>query len=195
MRHKRGVFQMALGLMLLAAAGGLLARNRAEDRRAGEASDRALRAVNQVIASTAVHGKKNGIGEEMPEAEIDGQCYIGRLTIPRLKLELPILSEWSDDRLKLAPCRYSGTAAGEDLVLLAHNYRTHFGPIRRLKPGDLVHFADMNGTVFAYQVTATAVLEPAALEEVTAGIHDLTLVTCTYGGQSRLVVYCDQTAI
>ena len=29
------------------------------------------------------------------------------------------------------------------------------------------------------------------VEEVTAGDYDLALVTCTYGGDTRLVVYCD----
>ena len=128
----------------------------------------------------------------MPQVQIDGMNYIGRLRIPTLELELPILSQWDEDRLKIAPCRYSGTARGGDLVLLAHNYRKHFGPIRHLEPGDELSFEDMEGTVFVYEVTGSIVVEPTALETVTSGAHDLTLITCTYGGRTRLVVFCDR---
>lgn len=203
MMRKFGLFLIALGLVFLTAAGSLYAWNRAEDTRAGNASTQALAAVAEVIARSmtapapeddpssqtgAVPPEEKG----MTEVEIDGQRYIGRLTIPRLELELPILSEWNYDRLKIAPCRYSGTIAGENLVLLAHNYRKHFGPIRRLEPGDRVIFEDMDGAVFQYQVAATDVVVPTALEDVTMGIHGLTLITCTYGGQTRVIVSCDQ---
>ena len=182
---------MVLGLVFLTAALGFYARNRAEDERAGAASARALSLVEEVITDTAIRPAPEA-EREMPEIKIDGQWYIGKLAIPRLELELPVLSEWNDERLKIAPCRFRGTAAGEDLVLVAHNYRRHFGPIRRLEPGDRVLFTDMKGQVFAYQVTDAAVVDPTALEQVTAGVHDLILITCTYGGQSRLMVCCDR---
>ena len=179
--RKPGLILMTLGLTFLTAAGSLYARNRTEDTQAGNASARILANLEQAIAAPA----------EPDAAESDDQDYLGCLTISRLELELPILSQWSYENLKTAPCRYSGSPDGGDLVLLAHNYRTHFGPIRRLKPGDRVVFEDLEGTVFEYRVAATDVVAPTALEAVTAGHYDLTLITCTYGGKTRLVVYCD----
>ena len=35
-------------------------------------------------------------------------------------------------------------------------------------------------------------LRPTAVEEMTSGTFDLTLFTCTYGGRSRITVYCDR---
>lgn len=194
MSRRAGAALMALGLLLLGAAGGLSARNRAEDAAAGASSARALAMVDAVIESAAVREENSCAAEDpgMPCVQIDGMNYIGRLRIPTLELELPILSQWDDDRLKIAPCRYSGTARGGDLVLLAHNYRKHFGPIRHLEPGDELSFEDMEGTVFVYEVTGSIVVEPTALETVTSGAHDLTLITCTYGGRTRLVVFCDR---
>lgn len=173
-----GLLLMGLGLVCLAASGGLTAKNRAEDSRAGAASA-------QILASL------EATPTETIPTEDNSQAFFGRLTIPRLELELPVLSEWSYENLKTAPCRYSGSIVDGDLVLIAHNYRTHFGPIRRLKPGDQVAFEGLDGTVFEYRVSAVEVVPPTALEEVTAGIHSLTLITCTYGGKTRLVVYCD----
>ena len=171
-----GLLLMGLGLVFLAAAGFLSVKNRTEDFCAGAASARILAGLEEIATSA--------------EAS-DSQSCLGHLTIPSLALELPVLSEWSYEKLKTAPCRYSGSIEDENLVLIAHNYRTHFGPIRRLKSGDRVSFEDTDGTVFEYLVTASEVVLPTALEEVTAGSHDLTLITCTYGGKSRMVVYCD----
>lgn len=127
----------------------------------------------------------------MEEVEIDGHRYIGYLSMPTVELELPIMSDWSYEKLTIAPCRYYGTLRGKDLVLLAHNYDRHFGRLNDLKVGDSVYFTEMDGTVTAYKVVARDILDPYAVEEMTAGLYDLTLFTCTYGGQSRVTVYCD----
>ncbi len=47
---------------------------------------------------------------EMPTEEIDGYLYIGKVTIPTLELELPVMNTWDYKRMKIAPCRYVGTA-------------------------------------------------------------------------------------
>lgn len=129
---------------------------------------------------------------EMTEVEIDGYAYIGYLSIPKLELELPIMADWDYTRLRIAPCRYTGSVRGEDLVLMAHNYTSHFGGLSKLSEGDSVIFTDMDGIVTAYEVVAQDVLAPNAVEEMTAGDFDLTLFTCTYGGKSRVTVYCDR---
>ena len=128
---------------------------------------------------------------KMEEVELDGHIYIGYLSMPTVELELPIMSEWSYEKLTIAPCRYYGTLRGKDLVLLAHNYDRHFGRLNDLKVGDSVYFTEMDGTVTAYKVIARDILDPYAVEEMTAGLYDLTLFTCTYGGRSRVTVYCD----
>ena len=43
-----------------------------------------------------------------------------------------------------------------------------------------------------YRVVVLDILSPDAIEEMTAGDFDLTLFTCTYGGQSRVTVYCNK---
>lgn len=51
----------------------------------------------------------------------------------------------------------------------------------------------MDGVVTHYQVVALDILQPTAVEEMTAGAYDLTLFTCTYDSGSRLTVRCEQT--
>lgn len=126
----------------------------------------------------------------MPTTVIDGWEYIGVLEIPALGLELPVLSQWSYAGLRIAPCRYQGSAYLDDLVIAAHNYQTHFGRIKELQPGDEVRFTDAEGHVFLYEVLEIEILQPTAIEEMTTGDWDLTLFTCTIGGQSRVTLRC-----
>ena len=130
---------------------------------------------------------------EMPEEEIDGNRYIGVLEIPALALKLPIISEWNYARLKIAPCRYLGSAYKGNLILAGHNYKSHFGNLYRLEAGDEVFFTDMAGNQFVYSVSGIEQLPSTAIEEMEAGNWDLTLFTCTVGGAARVTVRCELT--
>ena len=194
---------MFLGTVLLAGALALLLWNQQEAQAAEESSVELMtRLVEELeeIEDSTVPLEYVGVpveyldpsAFEMTEVEINGHMYIGYLSIPSLELELPIMSGWDYSKLQIAPCRYYGSVMGEDLVLMAHNYPKHFGKISQLKEGDSVVFVDMDGITTRYEVVAQDVLDPYAVEEIVAGDFDLTLFTCTYGGASRVTVYCDQ---
>lgn len=200
MRRKLGNLCIFLGAVLLAAALLLLGYNCWDAARAGDAAEKILPALlDEMPDEPAVPDQPLGTPVEyldedtltMTEAEIDGERYIGWLDIPAIELELPVMSEWSYSRLKTAPCRYSGTVRGEDLVLLGHNYTRHFGKLDRLRVGDEVLFTDMDGVVYRYEVAARDVLDADAVAEMTAGEYDLTLFTCDATGARRITVYCD----
>lgn len=98
--------------------------------------------------------------KEMPVQTIDGQDYIGVLQIPAIDLELPVISRWSDAKMRIAPCRYSGSLYQNNLVIVAHNFASHFGGLKNLREGDAVIFVDMDGNVFSYAVTTLETLNP-----------------------------------
>lgn len=127
---------------------------------------------------------------EMPAILVEGGAYIGVLEIPALELTLPVIDECTDANLRRAPCRYVGTAYQENLIISGHNYRSHFGSLRRLQPGDQVRFWDTDGNLFCYTVAGMETLNQYAVEEMEAGNWPLTLFTCTMGGQNRLTVRC-----
>ena len=128
--------------------------------------------------------------KEMPVVEIDGYGYIGFVGIPSQQKELPVMADWSYPKLKLSPCHFKGSMYTDDLVIMAHNYSHHFGTLQNLRTGDLITFTDMDGHTIRYEVVALDILEPSAVEEMTAGEFDLTLFTCTYGGKTRVTVRC-----
>lgn len=191
------------GLLLMAAALFLTCYNLWEDRRAEVSASAALEQIlpelseagtpappPEDIQEEAVPDYLLNPEMEMPTVEIDGQAYIGVLAIPVLDLELPVISEWSYPRLKLAPCRFQGSAYLDDLIIVAHNYRSHFGGLKNLRPGDKVTFTDAEGNVFRYAVAELETLGGNDLEKLEGGGWDLTLVTCSLSGKSRVTVRC-----
>ena len=160
-----------------------------EDRRAETLSENILSQIEEQVEERQGE-MADPYDLTMTEVEIDGYNYIGYLSIPSLDLELPVMSEWDYTRLKIAPCRYAGSTKNNDLVIAAHNYVSHFGPIKNLAQGDSVYFTDMDGIVSCYTVEEMDILAPTDVEEMTAGDYDLTLFTCTYGGKTRMTVRC-----
>jgi LPXTG-site transpeptidase (sortase) family protein len=128
--------------------------------------------------------------EEELWAQIDGNWYIGVVTIPLLDVELPVAGTYVYDQLRYTPCRYAGSYLTDNMIVAAHNYNSHFGRINQLSTGDLVDFTDLSGTVYHYAVLQTEILPSTAVEEMEQGDWDLTLFTCTLSGTSRVTVRC-----
>ena len=187
MPKKSGVILISLGAVLILAALLLFLHNRSEDRRAGQEAESLLEDARSAMAADT-----DPEPQEEPAEEITYD-YAGVIAIPDLSLELPVIDRWSYDRLKVAPCRQSGAAADGDLVIAAHNYKSHFGYLDRLEPGASVIFTDMEGTVYRYAVEEIRQLAPEDAEDVSSVFsseYPLVLYTCTPGGKARVAVFC-----
>lgn len=132
--------------------------------------------------------------EEAETPELDGDTYLGVLSVPALGLELPVMTEWSYPKLKKTPAAMWAPSRGENLVITAHNYRSNFGTLDQLPEGSEVVLETVDGDVLRYQVSGKEVPAPTAIGEMTAGDMPLTLFTCTYGGAGRFTLRCDWAA-
>lgn len=191
------------GLLLIAAALCLVGYNLYEDAQAATAASDVLQ---EIRVGKETPPQEDAAQPEpiipdyildpnmaMPTEEINGETYIGVVDIPALKLSLPVISEWSYPRLKIAPCRYQGSAYLDNLIIAAHNYKSHFGNLAELKIGDKVYFLDIDENVFAYEVVEIETLDGFAVESMAEGDWDLTLFTCTVEGKNRVTVRCKRT--
>lgn len=207
---KKGSVWITLGLLLIAAALFLVSYNLYDDLRAEQAAGQAVNRLKEYLPSgTATETLTDPAGEQeplvrdertvipdyvlhpnmdMPKETIDGIDFIGVLRIPALELELPIISEWNYPNLKTAPCRYSGSAYLNNLIICGHNYTSHFGNLKNLSEGDLATFTDIDGNVFTYKMVERETLLPSSVDAMESGEWDLTLFTCTVGGQSRVTI-------
>ncbi|WP_461811644.1 sortase [Faecalimonas sp.] len=177
-----GKILMFFGVLLL--TGGLLlfGYNYRMEYIAGKVSDEALKLVKEQM-----NQKQYGNTHKL---EWNGETYFGILTIPKLGLELPVQSKWSYPQLKKSPCIYTGSIQDGGLVILAHNYRRHFGKISNLSIGDVVNLTDATGQEYVYLVEEVFTMEATEVEEMANNKYDLTLFTCTYGGKARVTVRC-----
>ena len=128
--------------------------------------------------------------DQVAAVELGDYSLLGMLRIPEAGLELPVMSQWSYPLLAAAPCRYSGSLAGGDLVILGHSYRTHFRGLRTIQPGAAVELTDAGGEIHRYRVAAVETVrgsDSAAL----ASDWPLTLFTCTADRRHRVLVRCE----
>lgn len=193
---KKGTVWMALGMLLLVAALGLTAYNIWDENKAEKASTETL----EELVETIVNNVEENTGEEIepiykshpdveiPAVELNGNYYMGLLEIPALNLALPVMKDWSYPKLKISPCRFVGSVYTDDIIIMAHNYNSHFGGLKTLNPGDTVKFTDIDGNLFTYKVATTEIIGGAAVEDMVSGEWDMTLFTCTYGGRTRVTV-------
>lgn len=195
---KRGRIWIILGWLFILAALGLIAYNLYDSYRAGKAAKDVYERLTEEIDEK---DPDDGIQEdfltdrEMPTIEIDGYRYIGYLDVPDLKLNLPVMEEWDYERLTIAPCRYSGTVYLDNMVIAGHNYRKHFSPLRSMPNGTAIIFTDVEGNVYHYEIAAVEILKPSQVDYLITKTDswDLTLFTCTLGGQTRHTIRCLRT--
>ncbi len=201
MPKKSGIVFVIAGTVLILSALSLFFYNRYEDEKAGQAAENLLSDVQSFIEEKETTpptqpeetNPAETLDPELPVTEIDGYEYVGYLSIPALELELPVMSEWDYNRLKIAPCRQFGSSRTDDLVIAAHNYKKHFGRLSQLEIGDVILFTDMDGIANTYEVAVVDTLASTEVEAVQNSDYDLVLYTCTYGGKTRVTVFCDRT--
>ncbi len=131
---------------------------------------------------------------EMPVQTVDGQDYIGILEIPEISSELPVISQMSYPKLKKAPCRYSGSAYTDDLIIGAHCYEKFFGKLKNLSNGAEVRFTDVEGNVFVYRLVSKETINEKNPQDLKAGEWDLSLFTCPVmtNTDKRVVLRCER---
>lgn len=209
--HKRSTIWIGLGLTLIVLSAGLTVYNLGEAYNGGRKSQAVVEKLVQTVLITpsAENSEEDPAQEyteiaypdfvlnpqmDMPSETVNGHNYIGILTIPVLELELPIQKEWSYPNLRVSPSCYAGSVYLDNMVLCGHNYSTHFGRLRELAAGDQILFTDIDGNEFIYEVAETEILQPDAVEQMTAGGWALTLFTCTPGGATRVTIRCNRIA-
>lgn len=201
------------GILCILAGLLLFVRNLGEDREAGIEAFDSLQVLADELREEekgtqqpfCVDGGRNipGTGKEtqqavlsfykdmeMPAKRVEGRRYIGILEIGALRLKLPVLDTFSYRNIKVAPARFFGSVYDDNLILLAHNYQSHFGKLHLLQTGDEVSFTDMDGNRFRYIVAQVEVIGGMERDKLAEGDFDLCLFTCTLGGKNRVIVRC-----
>ncbi len=119
------------------------------------------------------------------------------LTIPCLGINYPVLSETSEELLKISLNKYWGNGPNKvgNYCIVGHNYASGkmFGKLDQIQIGDTATLKDMNGTEVIYEVYDKYIVNPtdvSCTSQLTQGRREMTLITCKTYGTQRLVVKC-----
>lgn len=144
----------------------------------------------EILNKMKINLDEENINEYSLTLNIDGNEYIGIISIPSLNIELPVMNNY--EHLNIAPGRYYGSVKTNDLIICAHSYKKHFKYIGNLNQGDIVKFIDINNIEHTYEVLEIEILSPNDILEMIENDFDLTLYTCTSDGLNRITVRCNK---
>lgn len=132
--------------------------------------------------------------ETMPSQK-KGFKIIGKITIPKLKLDTYILEETTTKALKVSVTKLYGPGINQvgNFCIAGHNYRNNkmFGGIKKLENKDKIILTDTYGRSVTYEVYENYQTSPkdvSSLSQETGGDREVTLITCTAGAIKRVIV-------
>lgn len=127
----------------------------------------------------------------------DGTEYhtIAIINIPKIGVNYPVLSTWTDELLKTSPCKFWGADPNRigNFCIVGHNYRNakFFSRVPTLEKGDIIEITDMSGRTINYMVYDKYTTDPsdvACTTQHTNGRKEITLITCTNDNKKRVIV-------
>lgn len=172
----------------------MLRGNSIEEQEAGIYSSQAIEEIDDYLTNLVIEEEGNqAISDEVHmedfeivEVQVADVTYMGTLEIPALNLRLPIQTELTDAALKKSPCRLQGNMLSGNLIIGAHNYKTHFGNLNTLTVGDMAYITDLKGITYTYQLEYIEILHQTEVEAMIQGNPNLTLFTCNYDNRQRV---------
>lgn len=119
------------------------------------------------------------------------------LTISKIDISYPVLSETSEELLKISLNKYWGGKPNTigNYCIVGHNYANGklFGKLSQLEIGDTAVLKDTTGKEVTYEVYNIYIVDPndvACTSQLTNGQTEMTLITCKNYGTQRLIVKC-----
>ncbi len=120
----------------------------------------------------------------------------GRIQIPAIDLDYPILSQAGKKEIEVAVgIQYGpGPNLPGNTIIAGHNYRNglFFSNNKKLKIGDTIYITDNSGTKVKYTIYNKYETTPEDTDywlRDTAGAREISLTTCTDDSKGRLIIW------
>lgn len=152
-------------------------------------------AENTTITNTTTGG--NSSSNNTKKVQYKGYNVEGKIEIPAIKLEYPILEKATPSSIEAAVAiLYSANGLNQpgNTVISGHNYRngSFFGNNDKLKLGDKVYITDNSGTKVKYNIYNIYETSPDDGDFImreTNGKREISLQTCTDNSKGRLIIW------
>lgn len=125
----------------------------------------------------------------------ENEIYFCTLKIEKINLEYFVYQNYSEELLKILPCKFFGGNLNENtnICIIAHNYfdDRFFGNLDSLEVGDEIILKDFQGKEYLYNVYDICEIKEKEFYDVVKPKTNqklLTLCTCTKNKNVRLIV-------
>ncbi len=137
----------------------------------------------------------NGNSHSGSSIKYNNYNVIGTISIPKIKIEYPILEKVTSKSLKVAVAYLSGAGVNQvgNTVIQGHNYKNglFFSNLYKLSNGDKIYMTDQSGTKITYEVYKNFEAQDTDTSffvRDTAGKREITLSTCTDNVATRTII-------
>lgn len=128
-----------------------------------------------------------------------GFTVIGKIEIPKIKLEYVVLEEATIPAMEASIGKLYGPGINQvgNTVLAGHNYKngTFFSNNSKLSNGDKIYLTDLQGKRVTYEITKKYITTPEDFEYAvrdTNGKREISLTTCTNDTKGRLIIWAKE---
>lgn len=147
---------------------------------------------NNVKQST---DKTKIVEKEEIESEFKGYKVSSKLYIPKINLETYVLEQYSTKALLTSVTKFYGSNPNQigNFCIAGHNYgpENMFQKIKNLNINDEIYLTDINRNKMKYTIYDIYTVLPndtKCLSQRTNGEIELTLITCTFDSEKRIII-------
>lgn len=151
---------------------------------------------NKEETNTIVEENKQTI-KPYPKEEIaksyKGYPVCAKLEIPKISLEVNILSTYSKQALKVSATKFWGVEPNQlgNFCVVGHNLKSAFYDIKKLEIADRLFLIDEIVGKVEYEIFKIEKVVPEdtnCLEPITLEKREITLITCTNDSKKRVII-------
>ena len=125
----------------------------------------------------------------------DKHNIFGTLEIPALGINYAVFNEFSEELLKISPCKFYGVNIDEvgNIAIAGHNFDNHtfFSDLNKLQINDEIYLYSTSNKKYIYSIYDTFETTSDNLEVLNTKFiasKELTLVTCNNSNKKRFIV-------
>ncbi len=152
---------------------------------------------NVVTGDVTTGGGSSSGGSSSHVVQYEGYNVVGKIEIPAIDLDYPILERTTPESIELAVAiLYTANGLNQpgNTLIVGHNYRSgaFFGNNDKLQVNDKVYITDMSGTRIKYNIYniyETSAEDGDFIMRDTNGKREISLSTCTNNSKARLIIW------
>lgn len=135
------------------------------------------------------------VEKEVIETEFKGYKVSSKIYIPKINLETYVLEQYSTQALLTSVTKFYGANPNQigNFCVAGHNYgpANMFQNLKKLNINDEIYLTDIEGNKMKYIIYDTYTVLPndtKCLSQKTNGEIELTLITCTFNSEKRIII-------